>query len=923
MKKFGAILILLLEIHAQPSCCYAQSPPAGQVIWWGRDCFWKSFDPHHTNGLIENNNEFLTNVVAVAGSQWQGLALKNDGTVFGFGNNIFGGNEVPVGLSNVISIAVAGNSCWAIRSDGTVARWGNENSDQDDANIVAGLSNITAVVWGGNHNYLALQKDGTMLGMSLDGSDSPVVNPATGLPMPDPCRVRLVKVNGEILSNIVALASMGMTPLVLKRDGTVVSLGYQTPGNPPTQPRYEVHENVMYVHLGGESAQLPYRYTSADPVKIDGQILNNVVALASGASHNLALKRDGTVVAWGNETYGATLVPAGLCNVIVIAAAEHESLALKRDGTVVAWGANYAGQTSVPAGLSNVVAIASAMDFNLAVTTGSVPTSIHIQPHGRLEAMTAAADLVFKGCVISTRAETNTAFPEWGKPYASEFKVISVLKGSPQTDVVVLHHITHGPNDWSGGSPPQNFHFEAGRSYLIFAVKADRPDYLYSPSSNNVARPNEFRQPMQGEIANRTLDARRVDGLSVKDACWLELNLLLIDLNPTNQIYAVDKLDSLSLAGRSNDMWSRSADFKRRNVLSALLPLVTTSNELVASRVIGCYAVESNTAVMLAPFAATLIKVATNGTTPNLRLSAIASLSGEDFEAISNSLTQLLHNPSGKIRSQAIELLGLFPGDFAERTLQVLASDDSAKVRAGVADVIGNKKLESLLPTLTKLFTEDGRHPQPITPLTIDELEGGGHIVGLEGGTTMVNDPNYPGANVGDVHTSAGYALLKFDVGQVEEILKTNLDDPGFRLQFVLKLAENNPTPWINDLVQIMEARRTRSIQKTKADGAPPETYIYLSGAYYRCWNMVYGCLKSLPASAFSDGSLNQCLDMLENAGSTGSQEPTQLYALYRLKGLEKRATEFRSKCEKSFAYDMKVYFNRVDNQFSNSPNSL
>jgi alpha-tubulin suppressor-like RCC1 family protein len=45
-----------------------------------------------------------------------------------------------------------------------------------------------------------------------------------------------------------------------------------------------------------------------------------------------------------------------LKNVVAIAAGYYHSLALKSDGTVVAWGYNYEGETNVPAGLTNVVA---------------------------------------------------------------------------------------------------------------------------------------------------------------------------------------------------------------------------------------------------------------------------------------------------------------------------------------------------------------------------------------------------------------------------------------------------------------------------------------------------------------------------------------------------------------------------------------
>jgi alpha-tubulin suppressor-like RCC1 family protein len=90
------------------------------------------------------------------------------------------------------------------------------------------------------------------------------------------------------------------------------------------------------------------------PVQVTG--LSDVVALAAGMSHTLAVKRDGSVWAWGSNSNGQLaeptttirrLVPtqiAGLADVIGVAAGESHSLALKRDGTVCAWGNNSSGQ---------------------------------------------------------------------------------------------------------------------------------------------------------------------------------------------------------------------------------------------------------------------------------------------------------------------------------------------------------------------------------------------------------------------------------------------------------------------------------------------------------------------------------------------------------------------------------------------------
>jgi hypothetical protein len=61
--------------------------------------------------------------------------------------------------------------------------------------------------------------------------------------------------------------------------------------------------------------------------------LSGVSAIAAGYGHTVALKSDGTVVAWGWNNYGQTDVPAGLSGVSTIAAGFYHTVALKSDGT--------------------------------------------------------------------------------------------------------------------------------------------------------------------------------------------------------------------------------------------------------------------------------------------------------------------------------------------------------------------------------------------------------------------------------------------------------------------------------------------------------------------------------------------------------------------------------------------------------------
>jgi alpha-tubulin suppressor-like RCC1 family protein len=56
-----------------------------------------------------------------------------------------------------------------------------------------------------------------------------------------------------------------------------------------------------------------------------------VKAISAGGAHNLALKQDGSVVAWGVNSVGQTTVPDGLIGVKAISAGSGHNLALRDD----------------------------------------------------------------------------------------------------------------------------------------------------------------------------------------------------------------------------------------------------------------------------------------------------------------------------------------------------------------------------------------------------------------------------------------------------------------------------------------------------------------------------------------------------------------------------------------------------------------
>src|SRR6185312_11031320 len=60
----------------------------------------------------------------------------------------------------------------------------------------------------------------------------------------------------------------------------------------------------------------------------------------------LALRADGTVVAWGDSDQAA--VPPDATNIVAIDAAGYHSAALRADGAVISWGQDGNGQTDTP-----------------------------------------------------------------------------------------------------------------------------------------------------------------------------------------------------------------------------------------------------------------------------------------------------------------------------------------------------------------------------------------------------------------------------------------------------------------------------------------------------------------------------------------------------------------------------------------------
>jgi alpha-tubulin suppressor-like RCC1 family protein len=214
------------------------------------------------------------------------------------------------------------------------------------------------------------------------------------------------------LGTVTALAGGRRYSLALLGDGTVMAWGENSWGQ--LGDGTDTGPSSCYAAYASASGNTVG--CSTTPVAVDG--LTGIVAIATGAQHSLALLRDGTVMAWGDNEYGqlgigttygpdhcykpaeptqcsTTPVPvSGLSEVTAIAAGQNDSFALLKDGTVMAWGSNADGDlgigdsgTAVPTpitGLSGVTAIAAGEDNGLALLRNGTVMSWGANEFGQL-----------------------------------------------------------------------------------------------------------------------------------------------------------------------------------------------------------------------------------------------------------------------------------------------------------------------------------------------------------------------------------------------------------------------------------------------------------------------------------------------------------------------------------------------------------
>jgi alpha-tubulin suppressor-like RCC1 family protein len=355
----------LLAAGCQPSP--DEEPVRTQVWAWGTNTRGQIGDGTNTSHSTPVQLPGLEDVRSLrAGAEFT-LVLRSDGSVWQWGtqgvvnwNNLLVESNSPVAvrasqptdgspLTDVVSIAAGADHAFARTGSGAILGWGRGDYGQLDGAsakarpIPGDPGGIIALACGPLHS-MALQSGPPHLTVWMWGAGTIGVTLdkicAIGGWIVD-CRKEPQQLPG--LEDVIDIAAGSRHSVAVKDDGTVWTWGENDWGQLGIPAEFSAASYATPQQVWSVPGTTPY---TASP-------LVGIRQVAAGARHNLALDSQGRVWSWGENRYGQlgqnfsnTLAspvrgPSDvdfLVDVVAIAAGESHSLAVTRDGRVYAWG---------------------------------------------------------------------------------------------------------------------------------------------------------------------------------------------------------------------------------------------------------------------------------------------------------------------------------------------------------------------------------------------------------------------------------------------------------------------------------------------------------------------------------------------------------------------------------------------------------
>ena len=259
-------------------------------------------------------------------------------------------SEVPSGP--FIAVSAGGKHTCAIAANGTLACWGDDAATQPDQ-IPTGA--FQAVSSGGAHTCAIRTADGTLACWGDDSSG------------------QLDEIPTTKWGTFASVAAGGAHTCALRSAGTLRCWGDDSSGQVSDAPRYTVdwHWWWGYWH--------PHRHW----LKYD--------AVTSGGAHSCAIRTDGTLTCWGDDSSGQLDgIPDG--EFVSVSAGATHTCAIRTDGTLACWGDDSSGQLDgIPDG--EFVSVSAGGAHTCAVRTTGESVCWGDNSHGQSRPQIAPAEL--------------------------------------------------------------------------------------------------------------------------------------------------------------------------------------------------------------------------------------------------------------------------------------------------------------------------------------------------------------------------------------------------------------------------------------------------------------------------------------------------------------------------------------------------